>query len=119
MKKIDPHGTALDLLHDERDYLESGLRVLKPQIKRLNQIRQTGSTEYLETAEFLFGGTMGELTKLSNELRRRLNSVEETRKLLKHDRALKQEGAWEDEQYRLEGEKLLADKEPYLECGCW
>jgi len=119
MKKIDPHGEAMDLLHDERDLLEAALRTIKPRIRRLNQLRQAGDTIGLVTATWLFGGNMSELTKDSNDLRRRLNSIEETRKLLKADRAVQLEDAWENEQYRLEGEKLLGDKEPFLPCGCW
>jgi hypothetical protein len=115
MKKIDPHGEALDLLHDERDLLEAGLTVLKPRIRKLNQLRQADNVAALEVSEHLFGGTMGELTKLSNDLRRRLNNVEATRKLLKEDRADQQQDAWDEEQYRL----AAADAVPYLPCGCW
>jgi DNA repair exonuclease SbcCD ATPase subunit len=120
MTKIDPHGAALNLLHEERDALEYSLKTLKPQIRKLNQLRQANNVEAREVAEFLFGGTMGELTKDSNELRRRLNGIEATRKLLKYDRALQQESAWEDEQHELEMAKAKAvPYVPVLECGCW
>lgn len=114
-KTIDPHGEALDLLHDERDLLEAGLKVLKPRIRKLNQLRQEGNVEALQVSEYLFGGTMSGLTKLSNDLKRRLNNVEATRKLLKADRAEQQQDAWDEEQHRIEA----AERKPFLACGCW
>jgi prefoldin subunit 5 len=116
-KTIDTHGAALDALLDQRNALEYALQTIKPQIRKLNQLRQKGDVLGLAAATFLFGGNMSELTKDSNELRRRLNSVEETRKLLKRDRALQHETVWEDEQHRLEMEKIKSNL--VLPCGCW
>lgn len=117
-KTIDPHGEALDLLHDERDALEDALKTIKPRIRKLNQLRQSTDPKDVigsAAATWLFGGNMSELTKDSNELRRRLKNVEATRKLLKEDRAMQQQDAWDDEQYRI----AAATREPYLPCGCW
>lgn len=116
-KTIDPHGEALDLLHDERDLLEAALVAIKPRIRKLNQLRQSGDTLALVAATWLFGGNMSELTKDKNDLCRRLNSIEETRRLLKEDRANQQEDAWEDEQHRLEMEKNKL--QTFMPCGCW
>jgi prefoldin subunit 5 len=113
-KPIDAHGEAMDLLHDERDELELALRDIKPKIRKLNQLRQSNDALGLAAATWLFGGNMSELTKDSNELRRRLNNVEETRKLLKADRAQQQQDAWDEEQYILE-----VTSKTYLPCGCW
>ena len=118
MKKIDPHGAALDMLHDERDALELALVKIKPRIRKLNQLRQSGDALGFATASWLFGGNMSELTKDKNELCRRLNSVEATRKLLKEDRADQQEDAWYEEQARIAAEKNMPNK-PVLPCGCW
>jgi hypothetical protein len=112
-KPIDAHGEALDLLLEERHLLEDALTDIKSQIRKLNQLRQSGDALGLVAATWLFGGNMSELTKDSNELRRRLNNVEETRKLLKADRAQQQQDAWDEEQYRIEASK------PSLSCGCW
>lgn len=117
MKKIDPHGEALDLLLEERDMLEDALRDVKPKIRKLNQLRQSGDVIGLGAAIWLFGGNMSSLTLESNDLRRRLKNVEETRKFLKEDRALQQQDAWDDEQYRLHA--ASEKHEPYLPCGCW
>jgi len=117
MKKIDPHGEALDMLHEERDLLESALRDVKPKIRKLNQLRQANNVAALEVTEHLFGGNMSGLTKFSNDLRRRLNSVEATRKLLKEDRADQQQDAWDEEQYRIRA--ATESHGPYRPCDCW
>lgn len=117
MKMIDAHGEALDLLHDERDLLEAGLKVLKPRIRKLNQLYQSNDILGIASATWLFGGNMSELTKDSNDLRRRLKNVEETRRLLKADRADQQQDAWDEEQYRIEASQT--DTKTFLPCGCW
>jgi hypothetical protein len=118
MKTIDPHGTALDLLHDERDVLEEALRDVTPKINNLMRMYTAKNMTAYVLACALWGGDISKLAKLRNELRRRLNSVEETRKLLKEDRANQLEDAWENEQYRLEGEKLLSEGSYNCLGGC-
>lgn len=117
MKTIDPHGEALDILHEERDALESALKAIKPRIRRLNSLYQSNDILGLAAGVWLFGGNISELTKDSNDLRRRLKNVEETRRLLKADRADQQQDAWDDEQYRIEAAQ--DDTKTFLPCGCW
>lgn len=116
-KPIDAHGEALDLLREERDQLEDALSYIKPRINNLMRYFQAGDMESYKLASSFWGGDISKLTKHRNDLQRRFNNVEETRRLLKRDRAHQQETAWEDEQHRLEMEKIAA--KTFLQCGCW
>lgn len=117
MKMIDAHGEALDLLDEERDLLEESLRDIKPKINRLMRFQTAGEMFDYNLRVALWGGDISKLTKFRNDLRRRLKNVEETRRLLKADRADQQQDAWDDEQYRIEASQ--ADTKTFLPCGCW
>lgn len=117
MTTIDPHGEALDLLDEERDLLEDALTDIKPRIQQLNRLRTAGSFGLYDMYAAAYNGDISTLSKLQNELRHRLHSVEATRKLLKIDRAEQQQDAWDEAQYI----PAVTENEskPFLPCGCW
>lgn len=118
MTKIDPHGEALDLLHDERDALESALRDVKPKINALQACYQSGDKIGHDLRVVLWNGNISRLTKHRNDLQRRLKNVEETRKLLKEDRAMQLQDEWDHEQWVKEVTEGKI-KKPVMQCGCW
>lgn len=80
------HARALEILREEREVLVEDLTSIKSQINHMQTLRMGEPDDFVYFCwEALYGGGVSKLTKLQNQWRKTLKSVEESISLLKDD----------------------------------
>lgn len=80
------HARALEILREERELLVDDLKTTKTQINHLQFLLKNEPDDFVYfTYEALYGGNVSKLTKLQNQWRKSLNSINASINLLKAD----------------------------------
>lgn len=80
------HARALAILREDRSLLVDDLAAIKKQINHMQTLRMGEPDDFVYfTWEALYGGGVSKLTKLQNQWKKDLKSIEESINLLKED----------------------------------